>query len=372
MADAFLDPLLVLADERPHVHGFHPYPARFSPGLAGPLVRTAAPGAVVFDPFAGSATTLVEARLHGCRAWGNDLNPIAVLLCRVKADPLPLKVFGALENDLQYLRRYVYSALRNKEEDENIELPPGERLFEPHVYWELQTIVGGIERLRHPHNQEIFAAALSAIVTRVSKQLKESQPDERRESTIGAKRTATLFFETAEELLDDLRLFSRQARGGELRVWQTDARELKGVPDAEVDLVVTSPPYGGTYDYAAMHAGRGLWLGFEWKAFDKLEIGARRRQAQADATTIFRSDFSKVFKQLARVCKPAAAVYWVVADGVIGGTAYRGDELSAAAAAKSGWKLVRKGETEVPAWSEMEQEAFGDAGKREYILHFAR
>ena len=43
MADAFLDPLLVLADERPHIHGFHPYPARFSPGLAGPLVRTVEP-----------------------------------------------------------------------------------------------------------------------------------------------------------------------------------------------------------------------------------------------------------------------------------------------------------------------------------------
>ena len=41
-----------------------------------------APGIVVFDPFAGSGTTLVEALKLGCRVIGQDINPVATLVQR--------------------------------------------------------------------------------------------------------------------------------------------------------------------------------------------------------------------------------------------------------------------------------------------------
>lgn len=370
MPDVTLSHLLELPDERPHVHAFHPYPARFSPALAGGLMHDAPPNAVVFDPFAGSATTLVEARLRGLQAWGNDLNPIAGLLCRVKAEPLPQKVFGPLQGDLEYLRKYIGTRLKNKDEQEQVKLPPGERVFDPHVYWELQTILGGIARLRHPHNREIFSAALSAIVTKVSRQQRESAPTGRRENAVGAKRTVYLFYDAAEELLAGLAEFSRLAKGGALRVWEEDARLLNGVPAGQVDLIVTSPPYGGTYDYALMHASRNLWLELDWSKFAKLEIGARRTQTDAEALTNFQSDFVKVFKALRKVAKPGAHLYWVVADGVYRNHAYRGDELSRAAAERAGWTFVRQGEAERPAWSDVEKKAYGSRAKHEYIVHF--
>ncbi len=48
------------------------------------LYRTAVnrPDLVVFDPFAGSGTTLVEAAKMGCRAIGYDINPVATLVQR--------------------------------------------------------------------------------------------------------------------------------------------------------------------------------------------------------------------------------------------------------------------------------------------------
>ncbi|MCA9698295.1 MAG: hypothetical protein KC431_12275, partial [Myxococcales bacterium] len=42
------------------------------------------------------------------------------------------------------------------------------------------------------------------------------------------------------------------------------------------DLVLTSPPYGGTYDYLAHHARRHAWLGINPKQLREGEIGARR------------------------------------------------------------------------------------------------
>ena len=53
-------------------------------------------GAHVLDPFCGSGTVLVEARVAGHAATGVDLNPLAVALSRLKTDPLDAKRRGLL------------------------------------------------------------------------------------------------------------------------------------------------------------------------------------------------------------------------------------------------------------------------------------
>ena len=365
-----LSQLLTLPDERPHIHHFHSYPARFAPALVTGLLAEVPPGSVVFDPFAGSGTTLVEARLRGCAAWGNDLNPLAALLCRVKARPLSLKDFSFLERDLAYLRKYIGTRLRTRGERQHVRMPPGERMFHPHVFWQLQTIVGGIERLRNAHHREIMLAALSAMVNRVSLQAKDSRPDRRVERSVGSRGAATIFQQTAEELLVALRAFSRQCKDGDLRVWQEDARDMPAVPDASVDVIVTSPPYGGTYDYAEMHALRNLWLTLDWAPFERLEIGARRRQHDRTAQADLQADLTAVFTALARVARPQCRLYWVIADGVIHDQAYRGDTLSAEMAAKAGWRVHAVGQVERAIWSAPERKAYGVRAKHEYLMEF--
>lgn len=60
-----------------------------------------ASGAVVYDPFAGSGTTLVEALKMGCKAIGQDINPVATLVQRQSVaewDVLALdQAFAAVE-----------------------------------------------------------------------------------------------------------------------------------------------------------------------------------------------------------------------------------------------------------------------------------
>src|SRR4051794_7364226 len=79
-------------DEAPRdrlTHGFHSYPARMH-WLTAERVLThfTRPGAHVVDPFCGSGTVLVEARVRGLKATGVDLNPLAVRLSKLKTDPL--------------------------------------------------------------------------------------------------------------------------------------------------------------------------------------------------------------------------------------------------------------------------------------------
>ena len=85
-----------------HVHRLHPYLGKFVPQLAETLLRRSlAAGALVYDPFAGSGTTLVEANALGIDAIGADVSAFNCLLMRVKV--------GA--HDLAALRRDLDRAL---------------------------------------------------------------------------------------------------------------------------------------------------------------------------------------------------------------------------------------------------------------------
>src|SRR5918997_4590962 len=68
-----------------HVHRLHPYLGKFVPQLAETFLRRyASPGQLVWDPFAGSGTTLVEANALGMRSAGCDISAFNCLLMRVK------------------------------------------------------------------------------------------------------------------------------------------------------------------------------------------------------------------------------------------------------------------------------------------------
>jgi tRNA G10 N-methylase Trm11/transcriptional regulator with XRE-family HTH domain len=68
-------------------HGWHRYVGRFPPHLVRALLNhfDVRQGDVICDPFAGSGTTLVEARLLGLNAIGIDLCPLSCTLSRTKA-----------------------------------------------------------------------------------------------------------------------------------------------------------------------------------------------------------------------------------------------------------------------------------------------
>jgi len=72
-----------------HIHCIHPYPARMIPQIARRLIkRYSKPNDIVLDPFCGSGSVLAEAKVLGRRSIGIDINPLAVLIAKVKATPI--------------------------------------------------------------------------------------------------------------------------------------------------------------------------------------------------------------------------------------------------------------------------------------------
>ena len=71
-------------------HSLHEvsYRACFKPQLPAFFIRRlTAPGDLVFDPFMGRGTTLLEASLSGRDTLGNDVNPLARLMIEPRLDP---------------------------------------------------------------------------------------------------------------------------------------------------------------------------------------------------------------------------------------------------------------------------------------------
>jgi DNA methylase len=71
-------------------HSLHEisYRACFKPQLPRFFIeRLTRPGDVVYDPFMGRGTTLVEAALMGRRPYGCDVNPLSAVLCEPRLRP---------------------------------------------------------------------------------------------------------------------------------------------------------------------------------------------------------------------------------------------------------------------------------------------
>jgi len=70
-------------------HNFHSFPAKFPPQLPRRFIaHLTEPDDIVLDPMAGSGTTVLEAFLAGRFGIGCDIDPLALMLSRVKTMPL--------------------------------------------------------------------------------------------------------------------------------------------------------------------------------------------------------------------------------------------------------------------------------------------
>ena len=83
-------------------HKFHRFPGKFIPHIPRWAInKFLEPGSrqLVFDPFCGSGTTLVENMLLGHSAYGIDIDPIARLTSKVKTTPIPKDMLDACLKD---------------------------------------------------------------------------------------------------------------------------------------------------------------------------------------------------------------------------------------------------------------------------------
>jgi DNA modification methylase len=259
-------------------HGLHSFAAKFPPQLAGWGIEAfSRPGETVLDPMAGSGTTLVEARLLGRDALGADIDPLARLIARVKATPLPPELLEAATSALLADVEADFAALRRTRADGRPfrdafpavsipDFPNRDYWFLPSVSEELALLRRRIDALEPLALREFFYVVFSAlIITKSStsvanvRDLAHSRPHR-----VEPRRTPDVpraFQQRLARLRRGILDFGRRCDPStSLRIVGDDARRLP-LEDASVDLVFTSPPYVNAIDYPRAHKFSLHWLG---------------------------------------------------------------------------------------------------------------
>lgn len=366
-----------LAEDDTLTHGFHAYPARMHGGLARAIIGAfGRPSATLLDPFCGSGTTLVEAMVAGMQSTGIDLNPVATWVSAIKCE---LRDAATRRRFLESVTQVVQASLLRIKSRAPVKAPlhASERQFyAPHVLKELGGLHAEIETCECEADRRAMLVLLSAIVVKFSNLRADSSQDTA-EKRIGKGVPTRFWGRKAEELV------ARWAALGEAcdllprvhppRIHEADARQLKETLGEafRADLVLTSPPYGGTYDYAQHHARRYPWLGVSAERFLDREIGARRnlggrgRRAPADRERVDRwnGEVLAVLRSLAPLLAKDAIMVWVMGDGHVGNQRIRADRQLAVLAPEAGLQLVASASQERVDWH-------GGPARAEHLLAF--
>ena len=362
---------------RAHVHGFHSYAARLHPLTARRLVESLSePRGTVFDAFMGSGTVLVEARLLGRRGVGTDLNPLSLELAH-------LKTRGTTDRERRELVEAANRVAEHADERRIAKAGPTVRygredleLFDVHMLLELDGIRNGISLEPAGFAREALKLVLSSILVKVSRRpgdTTERLAPRRLATGFAIKLFANKAAELAERLAEFQALVPRDAPRPELSV--DDARWLKSIRSDSVDLVVSSPPYPGVYDYAHHHAARLRWLGLDTESFERGEIGARRKlrgQERDESIARWESDFVQILTALRRVMRKDACAVLVIADSVVQRQALYADDVIDRVAPRARMELAAAASQKRPHFHEPSRDAFAGRPRREHLFAFVK
>ena len=227
------------------VHRWFRYSAGFSALWVESVIR-ATPGRVVaFDPFAGSATTLLAAESIGAESWGLEAHPFVYRIARAK---LQYRI-----NPQFYLRK-IEDLLRTAERIEpNLEGYPSliRKCYSDAALSQLDKLRLGFEQVRDDSPaSELAWMTLVGILRKVSSagtaQWQYILPKKQKRSTANV---TNAFAEFSRTIYYDM-LQRASVSGPPANLLLGDARTCNDVPRAVINLVITSPPYPNNYDYA--------------------------------------------------------------------------------------------------------------------------
>jgi DNA modification methylase len=323
-----------------------------APELALAAMEGLFDGAHILDPMAGSGTVLRHASLAGHKAIGFDLDPLAVLIAQVSSRKVNLEEVESLAEDV--LERV--GRLRLKDTS----LPWIDTCEETTSfvsYWfgakqrtALRKLAYALRQAEYEavgiekHYVDVLKIALSRIIitkesgASLARDVSHSRPHKVQESS-------------DYDVIEGFRRSVRQVIGFLEEAYPVqnasvkcgDARNLRLVADASIDLVVTSPPYLNAIDYLRGHKLSLVWFGYTVKQVRTIRaesIGSERRRQEAqedgdekciqvesvmvDKTRLptrecgiisrYANDILGMIHEIARVLKPAGKVVLVVGD----------------------------------------------------------
>ena len=293
------------------------YRACFKPQLPRFFIdRLTEPGDVVYDPFMGRGTTVIEAVMAGRRAIGNDGNPLSCLLTLPRLDPPPF------EDIVNRLESILFDSGTKSDTDLSMFYHP---LTEAEIvslkeYFTRREETGEEDRVDRwirmvatnrltGHSPGFFSVytlppnqAVSQENQRKINRDRNQHPPYRDVKKLILKKSRLLVKDLTPDQRKNLAEF-----GVQTALFTGGADATKKIPDSSVQLTVTSPPFLDVVNYA-----QDNWLRNWFNGIDQ--------EKAASSMTVVRSaeawcaEMQKVFHELFRVTRPEGFVAFEVGE----------------------------------------------------------
>lgn len=258
------------------IHRIHSYPAKFPAFITSKAIEYArAKGTklnTIGDIFCGCGTTAYEAKKAGINFWGCDINPVATLIAEVKSQTYSIKKLQQTKNKILELYDMIYK--------DSLDL----EAVNPRIkYWYDDERIKDLSLLKEAINivknrngryKKFFLVAFSNILKPTSRWLTKSI-----KPTIDPNKKSANVREAYVKQVDFMiKAFAQAPKTDtkpEIQIETTNVSSLSNT-DIQLDLIVTSPPYVTSYEYADLHQLSTLWLDYteDYRSFREGTIGS--------------------------------------------------------------------------------------------------
>lgn len=303
-----IDPFWNVGSEREHKsHRIHTYPAKFPAFITQKAIRYAKTLDIkidcVADIFCGCGTVAYEAKRLGIDFWGCDLNPVAVLIAKAKSN-----------NYAEAKINSYYGSILAQFDEQNSTYEVPQNINERIAYWFNPTEIRELSLLKKcifnciPNRSKYryyFLCAFSNILKPTSKWLTKSikpqidpnkHPARVREAFVNQCMSMKAALVTENDAIKHSKTI-------------IECRNALNIQKKEfANIIISSPPYVTSYEYADLHQLSSLWLGYadDYRDLRRNSIGSSYNNCDAKSHELLNQSGKIIFDKMTKVDKTKA------------------------------------------------------------------
>jgi len=257
------------AESKTYTHRIHKYPAIFIPQLVRKIIlEYSEEGDSVLDIFSGSGTSHIECSLLGRDSIGIELNPLAVLISKVKTTIVKhedlIDAFKVIEK-MYHDDDFIY---------DNIVFPNIDYWYSSEMQNSISKLIATIRTIRSQDIKDFLLISLSDILRKVSfckhsgfKMHRDVKKIEKKIDQMGLFRLfSERFLQNAESHNAYCSKFKTMKQPRVSIINGSSIESQKTIKKESIDLIVTSPPYGDSRTTVAY--GQFSRLSSQWFELD--------------------------------------------------------------------------------------------------------
>ncbi len=213
---------------------------------------------VIFDPFAGSGTVLVQSKMNQYETYGVELNPLLHFIANTKIKTWHIDPDKLLN---------IYSKLSGNNDYHAPEFLKSEQHFRPGVLRNLEKIKSGIDQFTPTTDDEksikdLMLVAFSSILIECSNLKRSPCLGYARDKNVPDEAPFHLFAKKIREINADIKFLQATLKNihSKSEVYLANSKDFHH--KNRYDLVITSPPYMNGLDYVMNYKIEMGWLGF--------------------------------------------------------------------------------------------------------------